>query len=342
MPGDLVNRYAYLKKHGELVAVEEPLSPTLPSSDYVRLKLAYCGLCGSDLAFLKGRKAAVYPRTLGHEQVGQVIDVGSEVSGISVGNWIAVDPNTRCGTCHYCRTGASNHCERSAETWFHPRGLAKYQDIHSSYLHVLPELNPVFIGALSEPLSCALHAIDRAKVRPDDNALILGCGSMGSMVIFGLLSKFDSMTMAIHDSIAGRMEGLTQAFPGRIRPYEMGNKNDDYSVVFEATGNSDMFQIATQCASPEGRIVVISRYRNVDTINLQTSLCHKELDIRFSHLNGDGKTMGEAIQLLKTKWQTEYNRLIEIIDINNLEDAFKRMQTSHYNKTIIRLNDNYR
>ncbi|MBU1652329.1 alcohol dehydrogenase catalytic domain-containing protein, partial [bacterium] len=259
------------------------------------------------------------------------------VNEIEVGSWVAVDPNTRCGECQYCLAGASHHCERSEETRFHPRGLAKYQDLHHSYLHPLPIFNPIYIGALAEPLSCALHAIARAQISPGDNVLILGAGSMGSMVAFALLNKFDSLAITMHDTIPQRVDRFIRHFPGRVNNYVVDDIQDEYTAIFEATGDPEALHIATQSVAKRGKIVVISRYRNRENITLPTTLCQQEIDVRFSHLNGPGETIDEALALLKQNGAQDYLELVEIHSLDQIHTAIQRMQSSSYCKTMIEI-----
>ena len=180
MSGVRLNHFALLLHPGSIQIRKVQLSPTLPRPDFVRLKVDFCGICGGDLATFQGKSNIDYPHTLGHEYCGSIVLLGEGVHGLLVGQKVAVDPNYRCGQCHFCRNGLSNFCVSNSVNLFNPRGFARYVDIHHSYLHQIPDFPHAYLGALIEPLSCALHALKLSEAEHTDRILILGGGGQGT------------------------------------------------------------------------------------------------------------------------------------------------------------------
>ncbi len=101
-------RHSLLLQRPYIISLIEGDPPAaLESAQYVRMEVRHCGICGTDLAFYRGRKEASYPRTLGREYWRIIAAVGEQVIGWKAGDRVAVDLNYRCGTCDFCRSGAS-------------------------------------------------------------------------------------------------------------------------------------------------------------------------------------------------------------------------------------------
>jgi (R,R)-butanediol dehydrogenase/meso-butanediol dehydrogenase/diacetyl reductase len=165
----------------------------------VRVAVAYCGICGSDLhEAIEGyvqiplpgtchkHTGIKVPVTLGHEMSGVVTEVGEKVSSLSVGQKVAVNPLYTCGhfgldPCESCEKRRTNICKETAVVGYSTPGggFSTQLVIPESNAFVLPENIPLEVGALVEPLAVAWHAVRMANIRPGQNALILGAGPIG-------------------------------------------------------------------------------------------------------------------------------------------------------------------
>ena len=340
MSPDTFNRYALLKNPGELALCEERLNPELPGDEYIRLKVDYCGICGTDVDLFRGHSRAAYPRTLGHEYSGLILKTGNNVEGFQIGDTVAVDPNFRCGECQYCLAGKSNHCISSGVNLFSPRGFAYYVDIHYSYLCKIPNYSPEYLSCLAEPLSVALYAVDIAKVTQSDKVLILGCGGIGTMILFSMHSLFPQVECEIYDINNSKAERLASILPVNLHPADNPPNKAKYSLIFEATGQAEAFQTAASCLEKGGRVVTISRYHD-QIVSIPPDFPYKEGSIRFVHLNGDGKAFSQAVNLIATGWREDFNRLLKIESFTSLPLIFKNLDKSTYNKTIIKIDEEF-
>jgi L-iditol 2-dehydrogenase len=157
--------------------IEERPDPACGPGDVVCRVLA-CATCGSDVGWYVEHKL---PTVLGHEPVGEVVQVGAEVAGVAVGDTVAIHHHAPCGECRRCRHGHETLCEQFRATALDPGGFAEYVRIPAALVgELLPldGLDPA-TATLTEPLGCALRAQDRAGVRPGDSLLIVGAGCSG-------------------------------------------------------------------------------------------------------------------------------------------------------------------
>jgi L-iditol 2-dehydrogenase len=161
--------------------IEERPDPECGPGDVVCRVLA-CATCGSDVGWYVGRKL---PAVLGHEPVGEVVEVGSEIRGLAPGDRMAIHHHAPCGECRRCLHGHETLCERFRSTALDPGGFAEYVRLGPelvSELLPLDGLDPV-AATLTEPLGCALRAQDRAGIRPGDSLLVVGAGCSGMLHI---------------------------------------------------------------------------------------------------------------------------------------------------------------
>ncbi len=153
-----------------------------PGAHEVKVKIAYCGICGTDPENLAGRFGLMppefynEPRILGHEACGTVAAVGSAVKNYKVGQRVACDFGKSCGACYYCRNKMPHYCRARAEA---TGAFAEYAVYPEACVYALPDDLSFEIGALLEPVSVAVHAIDAANVRTGGTVAISGAGPIG-------------------------------------------------------------------------------------------------------------------------------------------------------------------
>ncbi|MEU6796723.1 alcohol dehydrogenase catalytic domain-containing protein [Nonomuraea wenchangensis] len=156
----------------------------VPGPEDVVIAPAAVGICGTDLHLVEGSYATGrYPVVPGHEFAGTVVEVGTDVRGLSPGDLVGVDPNVNCGHCRWCRAGAPNLCLSLEPVGVTRAGAcAEKVAVPARVAHRLPAgLDPT-AGALIEPLACVLHALDRAPDLRGLDVLVYGAGSIGLLL----------------------------------------------------------------------------------------------------------------------------------------------------------------
>src|SRR5215217_2415916 len=187
------------------LAVVETSSPA-PEQGEVRVRVRRAGICGSDIHILHGSNPfARYPRIIGHEFAGEIESIGQDVSDMSVGDRVVVDPVLSCGHCYPCRIGRPNVCANLEVLGVHRDG--GFRDLivapARSVVKTSPNL-PVEIAALAEPFSIAANVLSRTGCGPEDTVLIYGAGTVGLTVL--QVAKLKGARCLISDIDEARLE----------------------------------------------------------------------------------------------------------------------------------------
>jgi 2-desacetyl-2-hydroxyethyl bacteriochlorophyllide A dehydrogenase len=187
----------------ERVEVDEVPAPE-PKGPYdVQIKVAACGVCGTDVHLLENKFPLFKPpRIIGHEYTGVVSAVGSGVTRLKVGDRVAAESGLACDRCYFCRDGREHLC---SNRFVHPGGFAEYTCITERQVHKLPDDVSFEIGSLAEPVACALRAMDMVQVRSGDVALVQGGGTIGCLFTQLLLHGGVSRVL-VSEPVAHRRE----------------------------------------------------------------------------------------------------------------------------------------
>jgi len=150
------------------------------------LRLRGCGLCGSDIAKLAD-VAARAPAVLGHEVVGDVVEVGDGARGFTAGDRVVAAHHVPCGDCHYCRRASDSMCRAFKESNLDPGGFAEFVRVPAANVRAATFRVPDHLSdeeaSFVEPLACCLRAVERARVQPGDTAIVVGLGSIGCLFV---------------------------------------------------------------------------------------------------------------------------------------------------------------
>ncbi len=159
----------------------------------VLIRVAACGICGSDIHGYDGSSGRrVPPLIMGHEAAGVVAEVGAGVDRARVGDRVSFDSTISCGRCDSCRRGAVNLCEDrrvmgvSCADYRQHGAFAELVAVPQHILYPLPPELPFEHAAMIEPVSVAVHAVERLAIRPGERAVVVGSGMIGLLVIQAL------------------------------------------------------------------------------------------------------------------------------------------------------------
>lgn len=218
------------------IAVESLPDPTPGKGDVV-VRVAGCGICGTDLHILHGGFAPSLPLVPGHEFAGEVVATGKGVTEPAVGDHVAVDPSLHCGECHYCRRGRGNLCERwSAIGVTTTGGAAEYAAVPAGNCHLLPPEVPLADAALVEPLSCAVRGFDVLPRQLADHYLIYGAGTMGLMMM-QLAKRAGAATVSMVDLNPERLSTAdTLGCTATATSAEEIDRPRGFDIVVDCTG----------------------------------------------------------------------------------------------------------
>lgn len=173
--------------HGEPSLVVQQWEKASIEADEVLVRVAFAGICASDVHILNNglpRDAVTPPRVIGHECAGTVEAVGAQVKTVAVGDRVAGNPVGACGACYYCHNKMENFCENPFSIIRGPAQgcFAEYVVFKDRQITKLPQGISLKQGALMEPVSIAVHCVDKADVQTGDCCVIIGGGPIGLMI----------------------------------------------------------------------------------------------------------------------------------------------------------------
>jgi (R,R)-butanediol dehydrogenase / meso-butanediol dehydrogenase / diacetyl reductase len=261
--------------HGfEVVDLVDPA----PGPDELVIRVAACGVCGSDI---KAQPFAPAGMVMGHELGGEVVAVGSSADQSSLGSNVAVLPVFSCGVCVYCAAGAVAHCAQTRYIGMGPAGgFAELAVVPASHAFALPSGLPDVYAALVEPFAVGLHGVHSAEVRFGDDVLIVGAGGVGlTTLVWALHKRASRVTVADPDP---RPRAFARAL-GATDVLESISEADanGYDVAIECVGRPELVQGCQASLRPMGRLVISGACAEPTPVEPVTALL-KELTIRYS------------------------------------------------------------
>ena len=301
--------YTYIE-HGRFGLLDKP-KPTLqdPRDAIVRVTLA--SICTSDLHIKHGSvPRAVKGITVGHEMVGIVEEVGSEVRSVKVGDRVTVNVETFCGECFFCKRGYVNNCTDPDGGWALgcriDGGQAEYVRVpHADQgLNRIPDTvsdeQALFVGDI---LATGYWAAKISEIAPDDTVLIIGAGPTGICTLLCARLKHPKRIIVCEKSPERRRfvrehypEVLTVA-PEACREAVLANSDrSGADVVLEVAGAEDTFRLAWECARPNATVVIVALYDRPQVLPLP-DMYGKNLTFKTGGV--DGCDCAEILRLIE-------------------------------------------
>jgi threonine dehydrogenase-like Zn-dependent dehydrogenase len=277
-------RAILFKAIGQPLAVETIPDPE-PQEGEVIVRVARCGVCGTDLHATSGHGMALPANSqLGHEYGGEVVALGKGVERFRIGDRLAALPVVGCGHCEGCKTGIDVMCSN----WRgFGAGLAEYARVSARGATKLPSTVSIDDSALVEPLAVGARAVRLANPGKDDKVLIIGPGPIGLAVLFWLRHRGVENVVLLASS--GRRKPLAEKMGSSSFVVESDAAADEVrsvlggapDIVFEAAGVPGVFARAIALVRPQGRIVALGFCLQPDPI-LPGMALMKDLTIRWS------------------------------------------------------------
>ena len=249
----------------------ETLPDPTPGAGEVVVKVARCGICGSDLHMTEDAAyGCKHGDVLGHEFAGEVVGLGPEVQGLKTGDLVSVIPLRSCGQCEHCRKGVVQWCARFG---LQGGGYAEYALTRPNQCVKLGTDVSLADGAIVEPLAVALHGVNLSGLKAGDKVLVLGAGPIGLAVAFWA-RRLGAARVAVQDVAEfQRQRALAMgadAFvvdpqdPVGSAERALGGKAD---IVFECVGIPGLIAQAVEQVKPRGTILLLGLCTRPDTFN---------------------------------------------------------------------------
>ena len=248
-----------------------------PGPDEVRLSVGFVGICGTDMHIYHGAmdQRVCPPKIIGHEMSGEVVEVGSKVREVKIGDRVVVRPLDYCNNCPACDAGYSHVCHNlkfmGIDT---PGAMQQSWTVKARTVHKLPDNITLRQGALIEPLAVACHDVRRARLSAREKAVILGGGPIGQLI--AQVGKSLGVDILISEPSDVRRDfarnnGIETVNPlkedvvSTVHTWTNGKGAD---VVFEVAGVASTVEIMTKIAAVRGRICVVAIHSTPPPVNL--------------------------------------------------------------------------
>jgi len=313
--------------HLELVECDE----AIPGTGEAVVAVEAVGLCGTDLHLFDGSlEGGGYPMVQGHEFCGQVVRCsGDTAQGLDVGERVVIDPVISCGGCFPCRNGASNACVRMEALGVHrPGGLQEEVVVPVDRLHLVGDLDPT-VAALTEPLSIALHAVERAGIRAGQQVLVLGAGPIGlGCVLAAIRCGAEVMAVDLHPSrlALARSLGAEESVVANDElrhTVQEWTEGDGPAVAIEATGVAAVAHDAFHLVAASGTVALVGVSHQQVSIDLRL-FTRKELNVVGTRATRD---FPGAVDLVRTNASLLSSLVSHRFPLDRVREAFELAMT---------------
>ncbi|MFD5850629.1 zinc-binding alcohol dehydrogenase family protein [Cytobacillus pseudoceanisediminis] len=313
----------------EVIDIEKPV---IRNPDEVLVKVKRVGICGSDMHIYHGTNPlATYPRIVGHEVAGEVVEVGSNVSGMKPGDHVVVEPIRYCGECYACRKGRPNVCQSLSVFGVHEDGgLREFFVLPENQLHVVNSSLEWDEIVLAEPYTIGAQAVWRGAVGEGDTVLIQGSGPIGICIL--KMAKLQGARVIISDLKQERL-----AFAKENGADEIINASEESvedrvleltdgegpNVVIDAVCLPSTFELGVNLVSPAGTVVVLGFDERPSSIP-QLPITKKEVTIVGSRLQTN--QFEKVVSLLNVEKLQSNGFITHHFPISEVQEAFRYVE----------------
>lgn len=310
------------------------------------IKIKACGVCPTDVKFYTGLRKVEYPRGLGHEWVGEIIELGSEFSGFNIGDRVAVDWRVVCGKCYYCRKGIFNYCQKTKNELVNG-GFREYGLSIASNLRIIPENLSYEEAVFTEPLACCINGNRNAKISFGDDVFIIGSGPIGMLHI--QLAKNNGARVIVSDPIEERLEmARSLGANDTINPMKEDvikrvldmTEGRGANVVIVAVGKPAAVKLGIDVSAICGTINFFAGVYPSSSIDFDPNIVHyKQLVITGSHdFTPHDFTM--ALKLMEYGIVKVKPIISHVIPLSDISSAFDIVANQKGLKVVVKMNHN--
>jgi D-xylulose reductase len=334
------------------VAFEDRPIPSLKSPTDVLIRIGITGICGSDVHYWQHGSIGPFilkaPMVLGHESAGTIVQCGSAVSSLKVGDRVALEPGIPCRGCKFCKAGTYNLCTdmKFAATPPYDGSLAKFYVLPEDFCVKLPENVSLEEGALVEPLSVGVHVCKLANITAGDKVVVFGAGPVG-LLAAATARAFGAAEVVVVDISEQRLKfageyaatGTYDARKGDVRANADGIKEQfgwtfGADKVIEASGAEPSIQTAVFVLRAGGTMVQAGMGKDVVAFPIVEAAA-KELVVKgsFRYAAGDYEL---AVKLV-AEGKVDVMKLVTgRYDFKDAEKAFEETKSGKGIKVLIR------
>ncbi len=295
-----------LSGYNHLEIADMPMPSVGP--DEVLVRVAACGICGSDVHGYDGSSGRrIPPIVMGHEAAGTIESIGADVRNFKAGDHVTFDSTVYCGRCAYCAAGEVNLCDNrqvigvSCGDYRRHGAFAEFVVVPQRILYHLPANIPFSEAAMLEAVSVALHAVRVSEPKGGESALIIGAGMIGLLTLQAaraagckqvFISDVDATRLKLAEQ-AGADKTLHASGAELLSEIHKLTGRRGVDLVFEAVGRNETVSTAIDCARKGGTVTLIGN------ITPEVMLPLQKVVSRQIRLQGSCASSGEYPQAIE-------------------------------------------
>ena len=324
--------YTYIEK-GRFELLDKPKPELLDPKDAI-VRVTMSSICSSDLHIKHGSVPRAVPGiTVGHEMVGVVEQIGSEVKKVSVGDRVIVNVETFCGECFFCKNGHVNNCTDPNGGWALgcriDGGQAEYVRVPyaDQGLNKIPDgvkdREALFVGDI---LATGYWAAKISEIKEDDTVLIIGAGPTGICTLLCVMLK-NPKKIILCEKSCERQAFIRNNYPSVqvVSPEEClevagSLERGGADVVLEVAGDDTTFQLAWQCARPNAIVTVVALYDKSQVLPLP-EMYGKNLTFKTGGV--DGCDCAEILSLVEQGKINILPLITHSFPLSRIEEAYR-------------------
>ena len=305
-----------------------------PKAGEVRIKVAYCGVCGTDVHIFHGMmdKRVDIPQIIGHEMSGTIDAIGEGVDGFEIGGKVTVRP-------------LDNRAEKPSDKGFghiakelkfigidSPGAMQQYWNVPAFTLHKLHSDTDLKLAALVEPLAVACHDVRMGELKADETAVVLGGGPIGLLVAMVAKSKGAHVIISEVNNIRIKMarklgfEVVNPAETDLVAYVDTKTDGGLADVVFEVAGVQPSLDVMTEVAGIRGRIVMVAIHGEPKPVNL-FKFFWKELKLIGARVY-EAEDFNESIELISSKELPLETIITAVEPLANIQKLFDNIDSN--------------
>lgn len=319
----------------------------VPQEGQVVVKIAYCGMCATDVHRMNGSIGVADKNTIiGHECSGVVVEIGPNTAhmGFAVGDRVVVDPNRYCHYCNACKKD-----QKCTEMTVASRGhgcFAEYKLCDVESCHKIPDRLSLKRAVLAEPVTSVMRAIDLAQIKQGQTVALSGAGGIGMLLLWAI-KHTGASNITVIEPVKEKWE-LCRALGAKncINPFEENvydrcmelTNNEGFDYVFEVSGARSAASVCTEIIGFGGNVIYFAVFPSDFEMPLNLNkLYSKEGRVQtvFTHRTN----FPRAVNFL-ADCGDEVDRIMGLeVPFDRVNDAFEAFFTSKYSKIVIKVAD---
>lgn len=300
-----------------------------PKADEVMLRMAYCGICGTDMHIFHGKmdKRVNPPQVIGHEASAVVEKVGSGVTRFAPGDRVVVRPLDWCSDCPACEAGHSHICMNLKFMGIDSiGGFQEYWTVKERTLYKVPANLSLKEAALIEPVAVACHDVRTAELKAGEFALVMGGGPIGLLI--AMVAKAAGARVMVSEINQFRLDFAKECGFETVNPKEedivakvnAATNGAGADVLFEVTASVPAAEIMTELVRTKGRIVAVGIYSQPVPVNLH-KFFWRELRLFGARLY-EAEDFDAALEVAASGSMPLDKIITGVYDLDDIENAF--------------------